>query len=168
MGRTEVPNGRSRHRSRYPTALSFVLIAAVAPGCAARLRIRQPRQAITIINAGAVTDICRVRAHRAGDPSWTELGPIDPIAPGRSRTLRIAHGRWRFRFEACENALVLDSPPIDVAFTRVVFLLCDGPCPEHRAPPGAVIVRHNREDNDWGISQPVYVPTGRRRARFVL
>lgn len=155
-----------RMMRRAVTAMA--LASLLEQGCAARPPIaRQPRQAVMIINAGSMTDICRVRVRAEGMP-WRELGPIDPIAPGRSRTLRVPHGRWQFRFEACERAAVLNSPPVDISFTRVVFMLCDGECDASRAPAGAVVVRHNALQDDWGISEPVYVPTGRRRWRFVL
>jgi hypothetical protein len=164
-GKAAMPSARLFRQRTVALATGVMLLAA---GCAGRARARQPRQALTIINANGTLDICRVLVRRPGDQPWSEVAPIDPIAPGRSRTLRIAHGRWRFRFEACERAVVLDSPPVDVAFTRVVFLLCDGECPPGRAPPGAVIVRHNAESDAWGVSQPTYVPTGRRRVRLVL
>lgn len=142
---------------------------AVLTGCAARVPPRRHiRQAVTIRNDGPTMDICRVRVRPAGAQNWADLGSMDPLAPGRSRTLRLPHGRWSFRFEACEYATVFDSPPIDVSFTRVVFLLCDGVCRSTSVPAGALIIRHNAEGHNWGITGPVFVPTGRHRSRLVL
>lgn len=167
---------RQTVRARLPGALVVVIGAAAAgaaslagSGCAAPLRVlRQPRQAVTVTNASDTADICHVRVRGIGQSEWRELVAIDPLAPGRSRTLRVPHGRWRFRFEVCERATVYDSPAIDVSFTRVVFLLCDGGCAGAEAPFGAIVIRHDAERNDWGVSQPVYVPTRRHPMRLVL
>jgi hypothetical protein len=166
----EAGGGPSHSHSRLAHVRAGLLAVVLATlGCAAHVPLpRQPRQAVTIINANGTTDICRVRVRHAGASGWSELGPIDPIAPGRSRTLRVVQGRLWFRFEACERATVLNSPPVDVSFTRVVFMLCDGACDTSNAPEGALVVQYNGRRNDWGVTAPVYVPTGRRRWRFVL
>ena len=148
-------------------AVSAVLVA-LAAGCGPKVPPRQARQAVTILNAGATTDICRVWVRGVHDTGWSEFGSIDPIAPGRSRTLRVRHGRWRFRFAPCERGGVLEAPAVDVAFTRVVFLLCDARCNDAEAPQGALVVRHRADEGGWGIQEPVFQPTGRRRARLVL
>jgi hypothetical protein len=56
---------------------------------------------------------------------------------------------------------------VDVSFTRIIFLLCDGEC-RAPAPAGAVVLRHNGHENNWGVSEPVFEPTGRHRSRIVL
>jgi hypothetical protein len=47
-------------------------------------------------------------------------------------------------------------------------MLCDGECHADEVPGGAIVVRHDSRNGDWGVSAPVYQPTGHHRARLVL
>ncbi len=160
----------ARPRVATIVGISALTLAMLATGCAARVvRLsRVPRHAVTLFNGMQRIQFCHVRMQPATGGAWTQLSLVDPMSTGVYRTLRIPDGRWRFRFERCGPSGAIVTPPLEVAMTRVVLMLCDDACAPYEGPGQATTVRFNPRRGTVRITEPEDVPSGGRPMRLIL